>query len=156
MSLIQKPSIKSAGSVAIKAVSVGVGVKLADGASAIMPASTNSYKNYILAALGLGLAAMVNVNSETGKNVQLALIGFGSKPIYNEITNQAKSLIPVQDANTVMGKFFNAVIGHKDTETTEAMARLSNPQEVNWLPADSPLAQAWDKLPSQKVLFTGL
>lgn len=152
MSLIQKPSIKTAGSVAMKAVAVGVGVKLADGASAIMPASTNSYKNYILAALGLGLAACVNTTSDTGKNAQLALLGFGGKPIYDEITNRTKDAVAPQDPNTVMGKFFNAVIGHKDTV---ADAALGNP-DVQWIPTDAPIGDMWDRAGAQEVSFTGV
>lgn len=155
MSLIQKPSLKTAGDVAVKALAVGVGVKLADGASAVMPASTNSYKNYILAALGLGLAACVNTASPMGKNAQMALLGFGGKPIYDEITNRVKDSVAPQDASTVMGKFFNAVIGHKDTETVEPSARLANP-DVQWIPADSPLANAWGNLPAETVAFTGV
>ena len=151
MSLIQKPSIKTAGSVAMKAVSVGIGVKLADGASAIMPASTNSYKNYILAALGLGLAACVNTTSDTGKNAQLALLGFGGKPIYDEITNRTKDAVAPQDPTTVMGKFFNAVIGHKDT--TEA---LGNSTDVQWIPSDAPIADMWERAGAQEVAFTGV
>jgi hypothetical protein len=151
MSLIQKPSIKTAGSVAMKAVSVGIGVKLADGASAIMPASTNSYKNYILAALGLGLAACVNTTSDTGKNAQLALLGFGGKPIYDEITNRTKDAVAPQDPTTVMGKFFNAVIGHKDT--TEA---LGNSTDVQWIPNDAPIADMWERAGAQEVAFTGV
>lgn len=155
MSLIQKPSFKTASDVAVKAVAVGVGVKLADGASAVMPASTNSYKNYILAALGLGLAACVNTTSPMGKNAQMALLGFGGKPIYDEITNRLKDNVDAQDANTVMGKFFNAVIGHKDTEEKEPAQRLASP-DVQWIPADSPLANAWGNLPAETVAFTGV
>lgn len=155
MSLIQKPSFKTASDVAVKAVAVGVGVKLADGASAVMPASTNSYKNYILAALGLGLAACVNTTSPMGKNAQMALLGFGGKPIYDEITNRVKDSIPAQDANTISGKFFNAVIGHLGSSTDTNNYQVANP-DVQWIPADSPLANAWGNLPAETVAFTGV
>ncbi|WNM19272.1 hypothetical protein [Flavobacterium capsici] len=150
MSIIKKPSIKSGTDTVLKAVSVGVGVKMADGVSAIMPSSTNSYKNYILAALGLLGAASVDTKKPMGENVQLALLGFGGKPIYDEITARTKEAIAPQDPNTIAGKFFNAFLGHKD-EPVELAERLA---AVDWMP-NNDAASVWDRVETQDVAWTG-
>lgn len=134
--MFQKPNSANFGKVAVQAAGLTVGAKVSDGVAAIMPESTNSYKSWILAAVGIAVAASVNPSTQSGQFVQSLFLGMGGKQLANGVTEVLTPSVGKQDSTTTTGKFLNAVIGHpQDTTVTvtvdEPAARLA----MAWDPA---------------------
>ena len=147
--MFKKPNKKSITDSAVQVVSLGVGLKVGDGVVSLFPESTNSYKNWVVGVLGIGLAACVNPSTTSGLAAQSALAGIGAKGFYNGVTEAITPSIEKQDSSTTMGKFINAVVGHKaDLTIPEVIANTSTETQqtlglsaMPWEPAE----QVWDR-----------
>lgn len=146
--MFKKPNKKSITDSAVQVVSLGVGLKVGDGVVSLFPESTNSYKNWVVGVLGIGLAACVNPATTSGLAAQSALAGIGAKGFYNGVTEAITPSIEKQDSSTTMGKFINAVVGHAPdmsideviATSPETAARLGL-SSMPWEPAE----QVWDR-----------
>lgn len=127
--MFQKPNKKSFTDGAVQAISLGLGMKVGDGIATLMPDSVSSYKYWILAALGLGIAASVSAKTTSGSAVQAMALGVSANGIYNGLTEVISPSVPVQDASKMSGRFVNALVGHKGIE----VAALGN--AFQWEPA---------------------
>lgn len=127
--MFKKPNKKSITDSAVQVVSLGVGLKVGDGVVSLFPESTNSYKNWVVGVLGIGLAACVNPSTTSGLAAQSALAGIGAKGFYNGVTEAITPSIDKQDSSTTMGKFINAVVGHQTMEKKAFDPSLFN--EIN-------------------------
>lgn len=162
--MFKKPDVKSAGSSAVSLLAVGAGVKTADVVSAVAPESTNKWKNWAMALLGIGLAASVDTKKPNGDKAQLFFLGFAGKPLYNELTGIAKENVSPEDPSTLKGKIMNALVGHTEANTPakeqpaetaeDIMARLANPN-MDWSAREN-AADIWSRAGAQEVAFTGV
>ena len=113
--MFQKPNKKSFTDGAVQAISLGLGMKVGDGIATLMPDSVSSYKHWILAALGLGIAASVSTKTTSGSAVQAMALGVSANGIYNGLTEVISPSVPVQGIagqETVTQRFINALVGH--------------------------------------------
>ena len=111
--MFQKPNKKSFTDGAVQAISLGLGMKVGDGIATLMPESVSSYKYWILAALGLGIAASVSTKTTSCSAVQAMALGVSANGIYNGLTEVISPSVPVQDITKKSGRFVNAIVGHK-------------------------------------------
>ncbi|MFV5702197.1 hypothetical protein ACM55F_10025 [Flavobacterium sp. XS2P12] len=120
--MLKKPTAKTVTSVALAGGAIVLGAKIGDGVSAVMPASTNSYKRWILGVGGIVAAACINPSTTAAQAVQNGLLGLGAKQLYDEATDALKEAIPVkvQVVDTTGAKvelnatdrFVQAIVGH--------------------------------------------
>lgn len=154
--MLRKPTTKTVTSVALAGGAIVLGAKIGDGVSAVMPASTNSYKRWILGVGGIVAAACINPSTTAAQAVQNGLLGLGAKQLYDEATDALAEAVPVKvSANaTALGatdRFVNALVGHKEVP----VASLGMPWEG--VETDN----AWDRSPELEqapplLSFTGV
>lgn len=158
--MFKKPDVKSGGNAVVSLLAVGAGVKTADVVSAVAPESTNKYKNWLMAFLGLGLAAAVDTKKPNGEKAQLFFLGFAGKPLYNELTGVAKDNVSPQDPSTLKGKIVNALVGHNEVNAevpekpADIMERLA--ASMDWSAEENPAGDIWSRAGAQEVAFTGV
>lgn len=156
--MFQKPTTKTATSVAIMAGGIVVGAKIGDGIASIVPEAAQPYRRWLIGIAGIAAAACVNTKTTAGEVAQAAFLGMGSKQILDEVTEMLTDKVDAQDATTTTGKFLNAVIGHRDMafEDANITKRLGN--SADWIPADEEQGM-WDRPalnePARPV-FTGV
>ncbi|MFN3753317.1 hypothetical protein [Flavobacterium sp.] len=159
--MFQKPNVKSSGNAVVNLLAVGAGVKVADVASAVLPADWSAWKNWALFGLGLVGAASVDTKKPNGDKAQMFFIGLAGKPLYNEITGIAKENVAAQDETTITGKIMNALVGHQLGSSYEPandiMARLGN--SADWSAREF-LANSeedmWSRAGAEEVSFSGV
>ena len=120
--MFKKPNTKSITGVALAGGSIVIGAKVGDGIAAVMPASTQGYKRWILGVGGIVAAACINPSTTTAQVAQNACLGLGAKQLMDEFTDILKDAIPekpvTKDANgatvelNVTDRFVQAVVGH--------------------------------------------
>lgn len=121
--MFKKPNTKSITGIALAGGSIVIGAKVGDGIAAIMPASTNGYKRWILGVGGIIAAACINPSTTTAQVAQNACLGLGAKQLMDEATDALKEAIDEkpQLVDSVTGakkelnatdRFVNAVVGH--------------------------------------------
>ena len=144
--MLNKPTLKTGGSALATTVAIVAGAKISDGVASIMPATTNSYKKWLLGAAGLILAASVDAKTPTGKAVQNAAIGFGAKQIYDEVSDSLSATMAPKTDGSATSKFINAIVGHTDVPTDPAALAAA------WEPA----GDVWNQPVNQIASFTGV
>jgi len=122
--MYQKPNKKSFTDGAIKALGLGVGLKVGDALSAVMPESISSYKSWIIMGLGLIAAASINPKTTAGLAAQSAALGVSANGLYNGLTEVIAPSVPVKNGSSMSDKFVNALVGHKDH--SEGVRALGN------------------------------
>jgi hypothetical protein len=153
--MFTKPTLKTGTGVVVNSLSLGAGVKLYDGVSAVMPESTSSWKRYALAGLGLFAAACVKTTTPVGENLQLGLIGFGGKAFYDEVQEKIFDKVAAHDSSTPTGKFMNAVMGLGNPEESyypEYQNHLA--ASMDWIPSDQQAETDWN--PSMQTVYLGI
>lgn len=125
--MLTKPNQKTLTSAALTAGAFVAGAKVGDGLAAVMPASTNGYKRYLLAVAAIGIAASINPKTTATQGAQNALLGLGAKQLYDELTDTLTDAIPIKLQTTTAplnstDRFVNAIVGHseKDSYTPES------------------------------------
>lgn len=145
--MFQKPNKKSFTDGAVQAISLGLGMKVGDGIATLMPDSVSSYKYWILAALGLGIAASVSTKTTSGSAVQAMALGVSANGIYNGLTEVISPSIDKQPTNTTSGRFVNALVGHKEVtkaQVAEVAEALGN--SFQWEPtAEIGAGDLWNR-----------
>lgn len=114
--MLQKPNLKSFGSTAVQAIALGLGAGAGNGISTLLPDSFSDFKHWIVAAIGIGLAASISPKTTGGTMVQSFVLGVAGNGLYNGLTEVISPSVPVQDASTLTGRFVNALVGHKEVE----------------------------------------
>ena len=138
--MLQKPNKKSFTDAAVRAVALGLGMKVGDGIAAVMPDSVASYKHWIVMALGLAIAASVSTKTTGGIAAQSAALGIAGNGLYNGLTEVISPSVPVQDGSALTGRFVNALVGHK----VDAMPALGN--AMQWEPTfEVEQANPWER-----------
>jgi hypothetical protein len=154
--MLKKPTAKTVTSVALAGGAIVLGAKIGDGVSAVMPASTNSYKRWILGVGGIVAAACINPSTTAAQAVQNGLLGLGAKQLYDEATDALAEAVPVKvsaDA-TALGatdRFVNALVGHKEVPVASLGAAWMGDNSDNlW---DRPLEE---EAPAPLLSFSGV
>lgn len=148
--MFQKPNKKSFTDGAVQAISLGLGMKVGDGIATLMPDSVSDYKYWILAALGLGIAASVSTKTTSGSAVQAMALGVSANGIYNGLTEIISPSVPVQDGASTSGRFVNALVGHKETE----VAALGS--TFQWEPTYAIEETAWERPAAEQPIHIAL
>lgn len=152
--MLKKPTAKTVTSIALAGGAIVLGAKIGDGVSAVMPASANSYKRWILGVGGIVAAACINPSTTAAQAVQNGLLGLGAKQLYDEATDTLAEAVPVKvsaDA-TALGatdRFVNALVGHKEVPVA-SLGMSWEGSEAIW---DRPL-ELEQEIPT--ISFTGV
>lgn len=108
--MFTKPNGKSITSTALAAGSLVVGSKVGDGLAAVMPESVAPYKRWIIGVGAVVAAACIAPKTTVAQASQNALLGMGAKQLYDELTDQLTTAIPIKEATTSGQRFVNAVV----------------------------------------------
>lgn len=149
--MFTKPNKKSFTDSAVRALGIGLGLKVGDGIAAVMPESVSDYKNWIVMALGIGIAASINPKTTAGVAAQSAAMGVAGIGLYNGLTEVISPSVPVQDASTLSGRFVNALVGHKGVET-EALGSTFTWEPTQEIGGGDP----WNRPEAQKEIQIAL
>lgn len=136
--MLTKPNQKTITSAALTAGAFVAGAKVGDGLAAVMPASTNGYKRYILAFAAIGIAASINAKTTATQGAQNALLGLGAKQLYDELTDTLTDAIQIKLQTTTAplnstDRFVNAIVGHSEKDSLIPAANLPGASNGAWL-----------------------
>lgn len=124
--MFKKPTTKNAGT---QALTIGVGVAgaaLSDGVVGLVPEQYAKWGKPALALATAILAAATKTNTTGGKVLQAGFAGMSIKQGLETLREMVSSKIPVQDAETQVGKFTNGILGLASADTPLVVPQIIN------------------------------